>query len=84
MHKQTSYEGALRAMLHEYRTWKVATFVAGDSNINTKKKGCVEWLMEAELRASANPRLPAHRSGTVDDAILVAVGSHVPGAVLPG
>ena len=36
------------------------------------------------MRALANPQRPAHREGTVDDTMLIAIGNYAPEGILPG
>ena len=66
------------------RSGQVATFVAGGLNKNTWRTGCREWLRDEDLWPLADPNGPTHRSGTVNDTMVLAAGSHMPAGVLSG
>ena len=60
------------------------TFILGDLDINSWDKEYTRRVLCEELWVLANPQAPTHRPGTVDDAILVAIGDYIPGGILPG
>ena len=51
---------------------------------NTWHAELTYWLTNDDLWVLADSQRPTHRSGTVDDAMLLAVGSYLPEGVLPG
>ena len=61
-----------------------AASIAGDLNIDTWNKEYAGRITEEDLRILADLRQPTHRSGTVADAMLLAVRSYVLAGALPG
>ena len=58
--------------------------LAGDFNINSWDAEYVEWIETEDLWELADPGISTHRSGAVDDMILLVAGNYIPEGVLPG
>ena len=82
--RHPQYDTALKKMLGKRRAKNATAFITGDVYLNSWDREFTEWINGEELRALASPQTPTHRSGTVDDAMLVAVGAYVPKGSLPG
>ena len=77
------YEEGRERALEDNREEHITTLAAGDLKVNSWKSGYGNWLQGEELRELPDPSKPTHESGTVGDAMEMAVGKYMPEGVLP-
>ena len=85
--EHTQYDPLLSDMLRYHRERQITTILLGDFNIHSweqYEQGFYQtWLEENDLWELSDPRVPTYRTGTVTDAVLMALGSYHPEGLLP-